>query len=138
MSLDQNRSLPAPHCTLGKQVCLNAAAGRDGGSEEEEEEEGEVEEEEEVKKSGGDEDTKVAAGQVERRPPGWGGDRKWFGDSLCVSQVDDLSLAERASLLRNDLRPAIKPFKGNKLLLRFATHGNTHSSSAVSSEEDLL
>uniref|UniRef100_A0A8C2XNA9 Nuclear cap-binding protein subunit 3 n=1 Tax=Cyclopterus lumpus TaxID=8103 RepID=A0A8C2XNA9_CYCLU len=36
--------------------------------------------------------------------------------------VEDLSLAERESLLRNDLRPAIKPFKGNKLLLRFATH----------------
>ncbi|XP_029304549.1 nuclear cap-binding protein subunit 3 [Cottoperca gobio] len=37
-------------------------------------------------------------------------------------QVEDLSLAERESLLRNDLRPVIKPFKGNKLLLRFATH----------------
>uniref|UniRef100_A0A3P9DS77 Nuclear cap-binding protein subunit 3 n=1 Tax=Maylandia zebra TaxID=106582 RepID=A0A3P9DS77_9CICH len=36
-------------------------------------------------------------------------------------ETDDLSWAERASLLRNDLRPAIKPFKGNKLLLRFAT-----------------
>uniref|UniRef100_A0A665TUE1 Nuclear cap-binding protein subunit 3 n=1 Tax=Echeneis naucrates TaxID=173247 RepID=A0A665TUE1_ECHNA len=35
--------------------------------------------------------------------------------------VDDLSRSERESLLRNDLRPAIKPFKGNKLLLRFAT-----------------
>uniref|UniRef100_A0A7N8YP17 Nuclear cap-binding protein subunit 3 n=1 Tax=Mastacembelus armatus TaxID=205130 RepID=A0A7N8YP17_9TELE len=28
---------------------------------------------------------------------------------------------QRESLLRNDLRPAIKPFKGNKLFLRFAT-----------------
>uniref|UniRef100_A0A3Q1FK71 Nuclear cap-binding protein subunit 3 n=1 Tax=Acanthochromis polyacanthus TaxID=80966 RepID=A0A3Q1FK71_9TELE len=35
--------------------------------------------------------------------------------------VEDLSRAERESLLRNDLRPAIKPFKGNKLFLRFAT-----------------
>uniref|UniRef100_A0A671V3A8 Nuclear cap-binding protein subunit 3 n=1 Tax=Sparus aurata TaxID=8175 RepID=A0A671V3A8_SPAAU len=35
--------------------------------------------------------------------------------------MDDLSGAERESLLRNDLRPAIKPFKGNKLFLRFAT-----------------
>uniref|UniRef100_A0A4W6F8Y0 Nuclear cap-binding protein subunit 3 n=1 Tax=Lates calcarifer TaxID=8187 RepID=A0A4W6F8Y0_LATCA len=35
--------------------------------------------------------------------------------------VNDLSRAERESLLRNDLRPAIKPFKGNKLMLRFAT-----------------
>uniref|UniRef100_A0A8C6MAI1 Nuclear cap-binding protein subunit 3 n=1 Tax=Nothobranchius furzeri TaxID=105023 RepID=A0A8C6MAI1_NOTFU len=36
-------------------------------------------------------------------------------------EVDDLSAAERESLLRNELRPAIKPFKGNKLFLRFAT-----------------
>ncbi|XP_030216247.1 nuclear cap-binding protein subunit 3 isoform X1 [Gadus morhua] len=37
-------------------------------------------------------------------------------------QVDQLSEDERESLLRNDLRPATKPFKGNKLLLRIATH----------------
>ncbi|KAK1875222.1 Nuclear cap-binding protein subunit 3 [Dissostichus eleginoides] len=37
-------------------------------------------------------------------------------------EVEDLSLTERDSLLSNELRPAIKPFKGNKLLLRFATH----------------
>uniref|UniRef100_A0A4W6FC70 Nuclear cap-binding protein subunit 3 n=1 Tax=Lates calcarifer TaxID=8187 RepID=A0A4W6FC70_LATCA len=41
--------------------------------------------------------------------------------AVCLSQVNDLSRAERESLLRNDLRPAIKPFKGNKLMLRFAT-----------------
>ncbi|KAM9728705.1 LOW QUALITY PROTEIN: nuclear cap-binding protein subunit 3 [Menidia menidia] len=35
---------------------------------------------------------------------------------------EELPQAELASLLRNDLRAAIKPFKGNKLLLRFATH----------------
>ncbi|XP_057677921.1 nuclear cap-binding protein subunit 3 isoform X1 [Corythoichthys intestinalis] len=38
-----------------------------------------------------------------------------------AGQGDNLSLAERESLLRNDLRPAIKAFKGNKILLRFAT-----------------
>ncbi|XP_053504286.1 nuclear cap-binding protein subunit 3 [Ictalurus furcatus] len=38
------------------------------------------------------------------------------------SQTDQLSQAEHESLLRNDLRPTTKPFKGNKLLLRFATH----------------
>uniref|UniRef100_H3CGQ5 Nuclear cap-binding protein subunit 3 n=1 Tax=Tetraodon nigroviridis TaxID=99883 RepID=H3CGQ5_TETNG len=38
-----------------------------------------------------------------------------------TGQVNDLSAAERQSLLRNELRPAIKPFKGNKLFLRFAT-----------------
>uniref|UniRef100_A0A1A8PSZ3 Signal recognition particle receptor (Docking protein) n=1 Tax=Nothobranchius rachovii TaxID=451742 RepID=A0A1A8PSZ3_9TELE len=66
---------------------------------EEEEEEGEVEEE--VKKNGDEE--------VDQN-------RKVDG-----GQVDDLSAAERESLLRNELRPAIKPFKGNKLFLRFAT-----------------
>ena len=30
---------------------------------------------------------------------------------------------ERDSLLRNDLRPASKGFKGNELFLRFATQG---------------
>uniref|UniRef100_A0A3Q2EHK9 Nuclear cap-binding protein subunit 3 n=1 Tax=Cyprinodon variegatus TaxID=28743 RepID=A0A3Q2EHK9_CYPVA len=71
-----------------------------GSEDEDEEEKGEVdeEEEEEVKKSVDNEGTKVKAGQVE-----------------------DLSRAERESLLRNELRPAIKPFKGNKLFLRFAT-----------------
>uniref|UniRef100_A0A4W6E0V9 Uncharacterized protein n=1 Tax=Lates calcarifer TaxID=8187 RepID=A0A4W6E0V9_LATCA len=47
--------------------------------------------------------------------------------AVCLSQVNDLSRAERESLLRNDLRPAIKPFKGNKLMLRFATQGHTHT-----------
>uniref|UniRef100_A0A673I8J5 Nuclear cap-binding protein subunit 3 n=1 Tax=Sinocyclocheilus rhinocerous TaxID=307959 RepID=A0A673I8J5_9TELE len=32
-----------------------------------------------------------------------------------------LSQAERESLLQNDLRPTVKPFKGNKLFLRFAS-----------------
>ncbi|XP_036800285.1 nuclear cap-binding protein subunit 3 isoform X2 [Oncorhynchus mykiss] len=41
-----------------------------------------------------------------------------------TTQVDLLSQAESESLLRNDLRPAIKPFKGNKLFLRLATHGD--------------
>lgn len=45
---------------------------------------------------------------------------------VCVFQVD-LSQAETESLLRNELRPATKPFKGNKLFLRHATHGEkTH------------
>ncbi|KAK1158284.1 nuclear cap-binding protein subunit 3-like [Acipenser oxyrinchus oxyrinchus] len=38
------------------------------------------------------------------------------------SETDLLSQAEKESLLRNDLRPATKPFKGNKLFMRFATH----------------
>uniref|UniRef100_A0A4W6FBC2 Nuclear cap-binding protein subunit 3 n=1 Tax=Lates calcarifer TaxID=8187 RepID=A0A4W6FBC2_LATCA len=70
------------------------------GSDDEEEEEGEVDEDEEeaVKKSGEEIEGKDSDGEV-----------------------NDLSRAERESLLRNDLRPAIKPFKGNKLMLRFAT-----------------
>ncbi|XP_014850061.1 PREDICTED: nuclear cap-binding protein subunit 3 isoform X2 [Poecilia mexicana] len=82
----------------GSQPDDPSKARRDRGSEDEddEEEEGEVdEEEEEVKKSRDDE-------------------------SKTAGQVGDLSQAERESLLRNELRPAIKPFKGNKLLLRFA------------------
>uniref|UniRef100_A0A8C9R4H4 Nuclear cap-binding protein subunit 3 n=1 Tax=Scleropages formosus TaxID=113540 RepID=A0A8C9R4H4_SCLFO len=41
--------------------------------------------------------------------------------AISAFQVDPLSQAEKESLLRNDLRPAIRPFKGNKLFLRFAT-----------------
>ncbi|KAJ4921262.1 hypothetical protein JOQ06_007874 [Pogonophryne albipinna] len=47
----------------------------------------------------------------------------WLDDNTSIrALVEDLSLTERDSLLSNELRPAIKPFKGNKLLLRFATH----------------
>ncbi|KAG7321433.1 hypothetical protein KOW79_015848 [Hemibagrus wyckioides] len=38
-----------------------------------------------------------------------------------ITQTDELSQAEHESLLRNDLRPATKSFKGNKLFMRFAT-----------------
>lgn len=38
-------------------------------------------------------------------------------------QTDVLSETEQESLLRNDLRPTTKSFKGNKLFLRFATQG---------------
>ncbi|XP_078404397.1 nuclear cap-binding protein subunit 3 [Cetorhinus maximus] len=37
------------------------------------------------------------------------------------SELDTLSQAEQASILRNDLRPAIRAPQGNKLQLRFAT-----------------
>uniref|UniRef100_A0AAR2J8K9 Nuclear cap-binding protein subunit 3 n=1 Tax=Pygocentrus nattereri TaxID=42514 RepID=A0AAR2J8K9_PYGNA len=40
---------------------------------------------------------------------------------LSGPQTDLFTQAERDSLLRNDLRPMTKPFKGNKLFLRFAT-----------------
>ncbi|XP_016134137.1 nuclear cap-binding protein subunit 3-like [Sinocyclocheilus grahami] len=38
-----------------------------------------------------------------------------------TAETSLLSLAERESLLQNDLRPTVKPFKGNKLFLRFAS-----------------
>ncbi|XP_041864721.1 nuclear cap-binding protein subunit 3 [Melanotaenia boesemani] len=86
---------------LGEQS--KARHGRGSEDEDDEEEEGEVEEDDEeaVKKS--------SDGEVDQRPKVEGG------------QVEDLTRAERESLLRNELRPAIKPFKGNKLFLRFAT-----------------
>ncbi|XP_071362229.1 nuclear cap-binding protein subunit 3 isoform X2 [Trachinotus anak] len=85
--------------------------GQGSDEEDDEEEEGEVEEDEEetVKKSSEEIEGKDSDGEVEQKPKTEGG------------QMDDLSRAERESLMRNDLRPAIKPFKGNKLFLRFAT-----------------
>ncbi|XP_047199481.1 nuclear cap-binding protein subunit 3 [Hippoglossus stenolepis] len=73
------------------------------------EEEGEVDEDETAKKSGEEIEGKDSDGEVEQKTKAEG------------SQINDLSGAERESLLRNDLRPAIKPFKENKILLRFAT-----------------
>ncbi|KAM8834882.1 nuclear cap-binding protein subunit 3 isoform 1-T1 [Synchiropus picturatus] len=76
------------------------------GERSEDEEEGEVDEEETVKK---DHDGKGSEGETAQETK---------SES---SGVEDLSRSERDSLLRNDMRPAIKPFKGNKLSLRFAT-----------------
>ncbi|XP_053188191.1 nuclear cap-binding protein subunit 3 [Scomber japonicus] len=86
--------------------------GRGSDDEDEEEEEGEVDEGEEaaVKKSGEEIEGKDSDGETEHKTKAESG------------QVEDLSSAEVESLLRNDLRPATKPFKGNKLFLRFATH----------------
>uniref|UniRef100_A0A9J8BLM5 Nuclear cap-binding protein subunit 3 n=2 Tax=Cyprinus carpio TaxID=7962 RepID=A0A9J8BLM5_CYPCA len=51
---------------------------------------------------------------------------EWIDDTSCKYSLPDittllLSQAERESLFRNDLRPTVKPFKDNKLFLRFAT-----------------
>ncbi|XP_040006293.1 nuclear cap-binding protein subunit 3 isoform X1 [Xiphias gladius] len=85
--------------------------GQGSDDEDDEEEEGQVEEDEEetVKKSIEEIEGKDSDGEVEQKTKAKEG------------QIDDLSRAERESLMRNDLRPAIKPFKGNKLFLRFAT-----------------
>ncbi|XP_066551687.1 nuclear cap-binding protein subunit 3 [Amia ocellicauda] len=81
--------------------------------EEEEAEEGEVEEEEDAEdKSSVQSEGKPSDGEEdsEKKP------------EPEKTETDVLSDAEKESLLRNDLRPATKPFKGNKLFMRFATH----------------
>ncbi|XP_069001798.1 nuclear cap-binding protein subunit 3 [Embiotoca jacksoni] len=83
--------------------------GQGSDNEDDEEEEGQVDEEETVKKSSEEIEGKDSDGETEPKTKAEGG------------RVEDLSRTEIDSLLRNDLRPAIKPFKGNKLLLRFAT-----------------
>ncbi|CAI5642489.1 unnamed protein product [Oreochromis niloticus] len=82
--------------------------GQGSDDEDDEEEEGEVDE-------GEEETAKKRSEEIEGR------DSDAETKTKSESGQADLSRAERASLLRNDLRPAIKPFKGNKLLLRFAT-----------------
>lgn len=42
---------------------------------------------------------------------------------LFFLKLDTLSQVEEESLLRNDLRPANKLAKGNRLFMRFATKG---------------
>ncbi|XP_074528849.1 nuclear cap-binding protein subunit 3 [Halichoeres trimaculatus] len=83
--------------------------GQRSDDEDDEEEEGEVDEDEDEETEKKSSEVKASEGEVEQ-------DRK-----VEPGQVDDLSAAERESLLRNELRPATRPFKGNKLFLRFAT-----------------
>ncbi|KAM3601800.1 uncharacterized protein V6R79_019081 [Siganus canaliculatus] len=90
--------------------------GQRSDDEDDEEEEGEVDEDDEddaVKKSSEEIEVKEAEGEVEVEVE--------QAKQTEAGQMDDLSGAERESLMRNELRPAIKPFKGNKLFLRFAT-----------------
>ncbi|XP_040006294.1 nuclear cap-binding protein subunit 3 isoform X2 [Xiphias gladius] len=105
--------MPDPEAVTTETESANQPGLRGQGSDDEddEEEEGQVEEDEEetVKKSIEEIEGKDSDGEVEQKTKAKEG------------QIDDLSRAERESLMRNDLRPAIKPFKGNKLFLRFAT-----------------
>ncbi|XP_067279121.1 nuclear cap-binding protein subunit 3 isoform X2 [Pseudorasbora parva] len=93
--------------------------GSDDEEEEEDEEEGEVDddddEEEVVKvdKSRSSDGSEGKASDIEEET------EKKPQDT---AEASLLSQAERESLLRNDLRPTTKPFKGNKLFLRFANH----------------
>nr|XP_029524606.1 nuclear cap-binding protein subunit 3-like [Oncorhynchus nerka] len=83
-----------------------------GQSDSDDDDDGEVEEEqkEPVKENREESEGKASEGETEEKT------------EPETTQVDLLSQAEIESLLRNDLRPATKPFKGNRLFLRLATH----------------
>ncbi|XP_066502868.1 nuclear cap-binding protein subunit 3 isoform X2 [Hoplias malabaricus] len=89
-------------------------ASRTHGSDDEEEE-GEVDDDDDVvvkaDKSSDDSEGKASESEEETKKNTTHGG----------SETDLLTQAERDSLLRNDLRPVTKTFKGNKLFLRFAT-----------------
>ncbi|XP_059398846.1 nuclear cap-binding protein subunit 3-like [Carassius carassius] len=92
-------------------------ARRNHGSDDDEEEEGEVDddgEDEVVKadKSRNSDGSEGKASDIEEET-----EKK----TQETAETSLLSQPERESLFRNDLRPTVKPFKGNKLLLRFAT-----------------
>ncbi|XP_036443801.1 nuclear cap-binding protein subunit 3 isoform X3 [Colossoma macropomum] len=92
----------------------NQRAARTRGSDDEEEE-GEVDDDDDVvekaNKSSDDSEGKASESEEET-------EKKETQES---SETDLFTQAERDSLLRNDLRPTTKSFKGNKLFLRFAT-----------------
>lgn len=91
-------------------------AGRIRGSDDEEEE-GEVDDDDnddvvvKAEKSSDDSDAKASESEEEV-------EKKTTQEN---SETDMLTQAECDSLLRNDLRPTTKSFKGNKLFVRFAT-----------------
>ncbi|XP_048837250.1 nuclear cap-binding protein subunit 3 isoform X2 [Brienomyrus brachyistius] len=91
------------------------ARGERDSDDEEEEEEGEVDDEDESAKEGKCAEEKAGENKDDEDQAA----KNAESDSV---QSDPLSQAEKESLLRNDLRPAIRPFAGNKLFLRFATH----------------
>lgn len=87
-----------------------------GSDDDEEEEEGEVDDDEDevvkADKSRSSDGSEGKASDIEEET-----EKK----PQETAETSLLSQAERESLLRNDLRPTVKPFKDNKLLLRFAT-----------------
>lgn len=94
-----------------------------GSDDEDDEEEEEDEEEGEV-----DDDDKVVKGDKSKSSDGSEGKASDIEEETekktqetSEIQTDLVSQTERESLLRNDPRPTINPFKGNKLFLRFAT-----------------
>uniref|UniRef100_A0A8C2J8N7 Nuclear cap-binding protein subunit 3 n=1 Tax=Cyprinus carpio TaxID=7962 RepID=A0A8C2J8N7_CYPCA len=101
---DTDSSKPS-ELSVQPQKGLNRGS-EDDDNEEEEEEEGEVDDDDD------DGEDEGKASDIEEET------EKKTQETVETSL---LSQAERESLLQNDLRPTVKPFKGNKLLLRFAT-----------------
>ncbi|XP_055790996.1 nuclear cap-binding protein subunit 3-like isoform X2 [Salvelinus fontinalis] len=102
---------------LGDPTQESKARGQSGSDDDD----GEVEEEqkEPVKENREESEGKASEGETEKKT------------EPEITQVDLLSQAEIESLLRNDLRPATKPFKGNRLFLRLATHDDKKELGAV-------
>ncbi|XP_036443800.1 nuclear cap-binding protein subunit 3 isoform X2 [Colossoma macropomum] len=103
----------------------NQRAARTRGSDDEEEE-GEVDDDDDVvekaNKSSDDSEGKASESEEEtEKKETQESSEEMRGDVLSGPQTDLFTQAERDSLLRNDLRPTTKSFKGNKLFLRFAT-----------------
>ncbi|NP_956437.1 nuclear cap-binding protein subunit 3 [Danio rerio] len=80
--------------------------GSDDDDDDDEEEEGEVDDDDDDDEE--DEKARDIEDETEKKPQ--------------ETRETSLSQAERDSLLQNEPRPTVKPFKGNKLFLRFATH----------------
>ncbi|XP_016095900.1 nuclear cap-binding protein subunit 3-like [Sinocyclocheilus grahami] len=89
-----------------------------GSDDEEEEEEGEVDDDDgedkvvKADKSRNSDGSESKASDIEEET-----EKK----TQETAETSLLSQAEQESLLQNDLRPTVKPFKGNKLFLRFGT-----------------
>ncbi|KAG5284774.1 hypothetical protein AALO_G00030310 [Alosa alosa] len=92
-----------------------ARRGRESDDDDEDDddvEEGEVVDEQETVK--GDKSSEASEGKAS--------DSEEETEKKTEPETDVLSQAEIDSILRNDLRPTTKGFKGNELFLRFATH----------------
>ncbi|KAM9568932.1 nuclear cap-binding protein subunit 3-like isoform 2-T3 [Salvelinus alpinus] len=104
---------------LGDPTQESKARGQSGSDDDDDDGEVEEEQKEPVKENREESEGKASEGETEKKT------------EPEITQVDLLSQAEIESLLRNDLRPATKPFKGNRLFLRLATHDDKKELGAV-------
>uniref|UniRef100_A0A8C1X2I7 Nuclear cap-binding protein subunit 3 n=1 Tax=Cyprinus carpio TaxID=7962 RepID=A0A8C1X2I7_CYPCA len=117
---DTDSSKPSELSVQPQKARRNRGSEDDDNEEEEEEEEGEVDDDDD---DGEDEVVKADKSRNSDGSEGKASDIEEETEKKTQETVETslLSQAERESLLQNDLRPTVKPFKGNKLLLRFAT-----------------